>query len=72
MAEVNIKDKGEDRIMKTEGEKTVTSESGNGALPQQIAITTGIPMVEVKLRLRKIVTAIKVCTTCLWEIILII
>ena len=59
MAEVNIKDKGEDRIMKTEVEKTLTSESENGALPQR---KTGIPIIDINVRLRNIVTVTEVCT----------
>lgn len=63
VAEVNIGDAGEDRIMKTEVGRTRTNESENGALPQRK--TTGIPIIEVNIRLRNIVTVTEVCTICL-------
>lgn len=61
VAEVNIEDAGEDRIMKTEVGRTRTNESENGAL--LLRKTTGI--IEVNIRLRNIVTVTEVCTICL-------
>jgi hypothetical protein len=63
VAEVNIEDAGEDRIMKTEVGRTRTNESENGALLQRK--TTGIPIIEVNIRLRNIVAVTEVCIICL-------
>jgi hypothetical protein len=59
VAEVNIEDKGEDRIMKAKLRQIATYGSENGALPQR---KTGMPIIEINVRLRNIVTVPEVCT----------
>ncbi|OBT83717.1 hypothetical protein VE02_06826 [Pseudogymnoascus sp. 03VT05] len=57
VAEVHIEDAGEDRSMKTKLRQTATYGSENGALPQRKA---GIPIIEVNVLLRNIVTVTEV------------